>query len=158
MKEHKTIRQRIEKKQSLDNFLAGPDPDNILHWYYLIFGLDGPYEGGYYMGRIEFTKEYPHKPPAIKMLTPNGRFQTNYRICLSISDYHPETWSPAWSISHVIIALISFMQDDEMTHGGIETTNEVKMSYASASLDASAKLPLFKEVFGDDLTLTGLSE
>lgn len=27
--------------------------------------------------------------PAIRMVTPNGRFKTDYRLCLSMSDYHP---------------------------------------------------------------------
>ena len=30
------------------------------------------------------------------MLTPNGRFKTGIRLCLSMSDYHPETWNPLW--------------------------------------------------------------
>lgn len=28
---------------------------------------------------------------------PNGRFETNTKICLSISNYHPEHWQPSWS-------------------------------------------------------------
>jgi ubiquitin-conjugating enzyme E2 J2 len=32
------------------------------------------------------------------MITPNGRFETNRRLCLSISDFHPETWVPTWSV------------------------------------------------------------
>ena len=24
--------------------------------------------------------------------TPNGRFKTDFRLCLSMSDYHPDTW------------------------------------------------------------------
>ena len=36
------------------------------------------------------------KPPNIIFLTPNGRFATNQKICLSISAYHPESWNPAW--------------------------------------------------------------
>ncbi|CAK5079567.1 unnamed protein product [Meloidogyne enterolobii] len=38
------------------------------------------------------------KPPNLRLLTPNGRFETNKNICLSISGYHPETWLPSWSI------------------------------------------------------------
>ena len=28
------------------------------------------------------------------MLTPNGRFKVATRLCLSMSDFHPETWNP----------------------------------------------------------------
>ena len=27
---------------------------------------------------------------------PNGRFELNKKICLSISSYHPENWKPTW--------------------------------------------------------------
>ena len=37
-----------------ENFFAAPDPSNIFEWYFLVFGLDGPYEGGYYMGKLLF--------------------------------------------------------------------------------------------------------
>ncbi len=29
-------------------------------------------------------------------------FQTDIRLCLSISDYHPDTWNPAWSVSTIL--------------------------------------------------------
>ena len=65
--------------------------------------------GGYYHGKLVFPKEYPFKPPRIMMITPNGRFQTNTRLCLSISDFHPDTWNPAWSVSTILTGLLSFM-------------------------------------------------
>jgi hypothetical protein len=43
------------------------------------------------------------------MLTPSGRFQTNVKICLSISSHHPEHWQPSWSVRTALTALIAFM-------------------------------------------------
>lgn len=43
------------------------------------------------------------------MITPNGRFKTNKKLCLSISDFHPDTWNPAWSVSTILTGLLSFM-------------------------------------------------
>lgn len=37
------------------------------------------------------------------------RFKTNTRLCLSISDFHPDTWNPAWSVSTILTGLLSFM-------------------------------------------------
>jgi len=68
-----------------------------------------PYEGGYYHGRLRFPPEYPMKPPSVLMATPNGRFKTNTRLCLSMSDFHPETWNPMWSVSSILTGLYSFM-------------------------------------------------
>ena len=95
----KEYMQIAKRKGNLDNFLACPDPKNIFMWYYVVWGLlDCPYEGGYYMGKIIFPKEYPLKPPGIEMITPNGRFDINKRICMSMSDYHPESWNPTWNV------------------------------------------------------------
>lgn len=49
------------------------------------------------------------QPPAVYMLTPNGRFSTNTRLCLSMSDFHPETWNPLWSVGTILTGLLSFM-------------------------------------------------
>ena len=90
-----TIQKRENKKA--DRFVACPDPDNILNWYFVIFGLDGNFEGGFYLGMIEFAEEYPFKPPKVKMLTPNGRFKEKNYICFSMTHFHPESWSSQWN-------------------------------------------------------------
>lgn len=68
-----------------------------------------PYDGGFYHGKLVFPREFPFKPPSIYMITPNGRFRTNKKLCLSISDFHPDTWNPAWSVSTILTGLLSFM-------------------------------------------------
>lgn len=47
-------------------------------------------------------KRYPFKPPSIMMITPNGRFKTSTRLCLSMSDYHPDQWNPTWSTELIL--------------------------------------------------------
>jgi ubiquitin-conjugating enzyme E2 J2 len=60
MKEHKLMLER----PSLGNFVALPEPDNILEWHFCIFNLkDCPYEGGFYHGKLIFPEEFPMKPP-----------------------------------------------------------------------------------------------
>ena len=68
-----------------------------------------PYAGGLYHGMLRFPAEYPFRPPSIYMITPNGRFKPNTRLCLSISDFHPDTWNPSWSVSTILTGLLSFM-------------------------------------------------
>ena len=67
---------------------------NIFIWNYILIGNQPPYMNGYYHGTLTFPSEYPMKPPSIKMITPNGRFETNTPICMSMSDFHPESWNP----------------------------------------------------------------
>lgn len=68
-----------------------------------------PVQGGVYHGRILLPAEYPFKPPSFMMLTPNGRFQTGVKVCLSISSHHPEHWQPSWSVRTALTALVAFM-------------------------------------------------
>ncbi|KTF84857.1 hypothetical protein cypCar_00024323 [Cyprinus carpio] len=85
--------------------------DEIFPRHFVIRGPEKtPYKGGYYHGKLIFPQEFPFKPPGIYMLTPNGRFMCNRRLCLSISDFHPDTWNPAWSVSTILTALLSFMK------------------------------------------------
>ena len=98
------------QKKPLENIFAVPVEKNILEWHYVIRGTeDTPYAGGYYHGKLKFPREYPMKPPSVLMLTPNGRFEVNQRICLSMSDFHPESWNPLWSVGSILIGLYSFM-------------------------------------------------
>jgi ubiquitin-conjugating enzyme E2 J1 len=78
--------------------------------HFTIRGAEGTdFEGGIYHGRILLPPEYPFKPPHIILLTPSGRFETNTKVCLSFSAYHPELWQPAWGIRLILEALISFL-------------------------------------------------
>jgi ubiquitin-conjugating enzyme E2 J1 len=74
-------------------FLINHQLNNQFEWHFTVRGPpETAFEGGFYHGRLSFPTEYPMKPPSIILLTPNGRFETNKKICLSISGYHPETW------------------------------------------------------------------
>jgi ubiquitin-conjugating enzyme E2 J2 len=88
---------------------ACPDEKNILTWNYLIRGPpDSPFAGGEYHGVLLFPAEYPFKPPGIKMFTPSGRFHPDKKICFSMSDFHPGTWNPAWSVATISILPSTF--------------------------------------------------
>ena len=78
------------QKSPVPFIIAKPLESDILVWHYILEGpKDSPYYGGEYHGKIIFPSDYPFKPPAIRMITPNGRFQTDFNICLSMSNYHP---------------------------------------------------------------------
>ena len=126
--------------------MAEPLSSNILEWHYVVRGPDDSlYKGGLYHGKLVFPSEFPFKPPSILMMTPNGRFKTDTRLCLSISDYHPDTWNPAWSVSTILTGrsivfnltlsltfsgLLSFMLERSPTLGSIETSDWEKKQFA----------------------------
>ncbi|KAI4243177.1 MAG: hypothetical protein L6R42_010823 [Xanthoria sp. 1 TBL-2021] len=107
---------------------AHPSESNILEWHYIITGPPStPYHNGQYWGTLLFPPNYPFAPPSIRMHTPSGRFQPSTRLCLSISDFHPKSFNPAWEVSTILIGLLSFMTSEEMTTGSVRASeNERK--------------------------------
>lgn len=144
-KEYKLLQ---EDPSLLPNAVVVPNPDNILEWHFIVYGLDEPYKGGVYHGVVELPSNYPKSPPGIKMFTPSGRFMPNYKLCLSISDYHPESWNPSWKTYQVILGLLSVMSEDkEFGVGMMADSKEVRMNYAKESLAFNERKAIFKQLF-----------
>ncbi|GFT66638.1 ubiquitin-conjugating enzyme E2 J1 [Nephila pilipes] len=131
------MREAEELKCPTEEYFAQPLEDNLFEWH---FTLRGPpnteFEGGIYHGRITLPPDYPMKPPSIILLTPNGRFETNKKVCLSISGHHPESWRPSWSIRTALLAIIGFLP----THGNgaigsLDYTPEERKNLALKSQD-----------------------
>lgn len=83
------------------------------------------------------------------MLTPNGRFNTNTRLCLSMSDFHPETWVPAWSVASILNGVLSFMLESTPTVGSVETSVAERRRLALASHAFNRKTAIFNELFSE---------
>lgn len=130
--------------------IAEPDESNILKWFYVIRGpADTPYEGGVYIGKLIFPSEYPMKAPSIYVLTPSGRFRINMKICMSMSDFHPESWNPMWSVATIIQGVQSFMVSDELTTGGLKASEADRKKFAKLSMGYNAKN--YPDLFDGDI-------
>ncbi|CAH8508675.1 unnamed protein product [Schistosoma guineensis] len=135
-------------KDPVPYITAEPLPTNLFEWHYVIKGpADSPYKGGYYHGKLVFPRDFPFRPPSIYMITPNGRFACNTRLCLSISDFHPDTWNPAWSVSSILTGLLSFMLENTCTMGSVVTSTCTKKQLAKTSGDFNLKSEIFCELF-----------
>lgn len=121
-----------------DDFMSLPLEENIFEWQFAIRGpRDTEFEGGIYHGRIQLPSEYPFKPPSFMLLTPNGRFETQTKICLSISNHHPEHWQPSWSVRTALVALIAFMPTNPNgALGSLDYTKEERRTLAVKSREA----------------------
>ncbi|AOW04101.1 ubiquitin-conjugating enzyme/RWD-like protein [Yarrowia lipolytica] len=90
---------------------AGPVGQDLFHWQATIMGpSDSPYSGGVFFLSIHFPTDYPFKPPKVTFTTriyhPN--VNTNGSICLDILK---ENWSPALTISKVLLSICSMLTD-----------------------------------------------
>ena len=92
------------------------------------------------------------------MVTENGRFRQNAKICLSISDYHPESWNPVWPVKSIIIGLISFMTTDLDTVGSIKMVPDEVKAIAKKSPQDLMKHKKFNEIFEEYFINIGILE
>ncbi|CAA0834258.1 Ubiquitin-conjugating enzyme E2 32 [Striga hermonthica] len=137
----KRILQEFKEMQSnpSDDFMSLPLEENIFEWQFAIRGpRDSEFEGGIYHGRIQLPADYPFNPPSFMLLTPNGRFETQTKICLSISNHHPEHWQPSWSVRTALVALIAFMPTSPNgALGSLDYSKEERRALAIKSREAA---------------------
>ncbi|KAF9599191.1 hypothetical protein IFM89_035650 [Coptis chinensis] len=76
-------------------------------------------------------------------LWPNGRFETQTKICLSISNYHPDHWQPSWSV-----ALIAFMPTNP--NGALGSLDYKKEERRCLAIKSHGAAPKFERVNGKD--------
>ena len=94
------------------NCTAGPISEaDFFTWEAMIFGpADSPFQGGVFRLYIRFPSEYPFKPPIITFKTKIYHPNINAAggICLDILK---QQWSPALSISKVLLSILSLLTD-----------------------------------------------
>ena len=94
------------------NCSAGPVSDSdIFSWNATIMGPDNsPYQGGIFYLKIDFPADYPFKPPKVRFTTKIYHCNINATggICLDILK---DEWSPALTISQVLLSICSLMDD-----------------------------------------------
>jgi len=120
-------------------YTAKPTEEDLFDWHCTIRGpSDTEFEGGLYHARIVLPPEYPFKAPSVMLLTPNGRFEMNKRICISFTSYHEDLWQPSWGVRTAIIGLQSFFPvkgEAAMGVGGIEVPINERKRLAGLSRD-----------------------
>ena len=71
----------------------------------MIFGPEGTeWEGGVFKLKMEFTDQYPNKPPNVKFVTEifHPNVYTDGKICLDIL---MNNWSPVYDVLNVLISI-----------------------------------------------------
>jgi ubiquitin-protein ligase len=138
---------KLIQKEPLEWIDISPDENDIRTWYFLIRGPDDThYTGGLYMGKVVLSENYPATPVDFYMLTPNGRFDIEKKICLTISSYHSDQWSSIWNIQKILGAFLSVMVSDYDTGiSHIKTSPQERASLAKSSLQYN--LNIYPKIF-----------
>ena len=133
------------------NLILRPDDSNMLLWYFIVCDIKAtPYEGGYYFGKISLPSEYPLKAPDFIFITPNGRFETNRKICTTFSAYHQDMYTSTWNVLTMMEGMISFMtEDDKAGIGSITASDTERSRLAESSLRWNSENSEFNRVFPD---------
>ena len=120
-----------------EDFYANPIKDDMFCWHFTIRGPpDTEFEGGLYHGIIKLPMSYPNRPPSIMFLTPNGRFDVNMDVCLSMTRYHKEEWQAAWTIRSMLEAIIAFfpVKEEHNAIGALDSSVESRKHFAKLSV------------------------
>ena len=110
LKDLKKIQQEGEEGQK-PGISATPDGDSLFRWSAVIFGPDETiWEGGVFKMFLEFSDEYPYKPPKVKFLTKmfHPNIYNDGSICLDILQ---NMWSPVYDISSILTSVQSLLCD-----------------------------------------------
>jgi ubiquitin-conjugating enzyme E2 A len=100
----------LMKEENYD-IAADPDQNNLMLWYAIILGPDDtPWEGGVFKLKLEFTEEYPNKPPVVKFLTQmyHPNIYLDGKICLDILQ---KEWSPIYNVASILTSIQSLLSD-----------------------------------------------
>jgi ubiquitin-conjugating enzyme E2 A len=80
-------------------------------WNAVIFGPeDTPFEDGTFNLTLEFSEDYPNKPPVVKFLSKmfHPNIYMDGRICLDILQ---SRWSPTYDVSALLTSIQSLLGD-----------------------------------------------
>jgi ubiquitin-conjugating enzyme E2 G1 len=120
-------RLQTEYKQYLNDpntyYSISHDEKNFLKWNILLFGpSETIFEGGVFKCQLEFTKDYPNKPPIFKFT--DNLFHPNIypdgKVCISILhegedvygyEHISERWNPSHSVNSILMSLISILSE-----------------------------------------------
>jgi len=137
----KRIAKELENftKNPPSNCSAGPEGDDIYNWTGTIMGpCDTPYAGGVFYLNINFPANYPFKPPKVTFVTKiyHPNINSGGGICLDILK---DNWSPALTISKVLISICSLLDDpnpdDPLVPDIARQYKENKVAYETTARD-----------------------
>ena len=131
--------RRAWRKDHPPNFYARPakKEDGTLNLFFWECGIPGPggssWEGGVYPLTMEFTEEYPSKPPLCRFSPPlfHPNIFKSGKVCLSILNVS-QGWRASLSFSQILLGI-----QDLLTHpNALDPANADANELFTTSVDA----------------------
>lgn len=97
-------------------------PEDVNTWYILIENVKGEedeFEGGQYLVRMKAPANFPFSPPEFYFMTPNGLYDVEKKVCISIGEYHKESYQATLGMLGFAEQLVSGMTDVKFLGSGI---------------------------------------
>jgi ubiquitin-conjugating enzyme E2 J1 len=108
---NRIILQNFKKVQKLGNpYIKYVLSQDISVWYVLFHGFSGDsdeFVDGEYLCKIVIPAEFPKNPPQFYMLTPNGLYECNGKVCISIGEFHENSYINTLGIAGFTEQLVS---------------------------------------------------
>ena len=128
------LKEKEENSTPGECFYIQPLKDDLHKWHFTILGSkDSVYEGGLYHGYFVLPPDYPLSPPDIYYLNENGRYKINTKICMTITSYHKEAWTPAWTLRTMMEAVNAYFILEDNGIGSIKESDAIRREKAQKS-------------------------
>jgi len=99
------------KKDPPSGITAAPTSTDFLLWHAVIFGPpETPFEDGAFNLTLEFTEEYPTKPPKVKFVTEifHPNVYADGSICIDILQ---DKWTAVYQVSGLLTSIQSLLDE-----------------------------------------------
>lgn len=90
---------------------ASPVADNVMTWNAVIIGpADTPFEDGTFRLVLQFTEQYPNKPPSVRFISEmfHPNVYASGELCLDILQ---NRWSPTYDVAAILTSIQSLLND-----------------------------------------------
>ncbi|CAD8174719.1 unnamed protein product [Paramecium pentaurelia] len=107
--------QRFSIEDPFINIQGGPiDDKDLFIWQGYIFGhKNSPYEDGMFQLQINFSKNYPFKPPKVKFITPIYHPNIDKDGNIQIDILYNNNWSPTITITQILLCISALLKDPD---------------------------------------------
>lgn len=131
-------------KNPVEGFSAGLINDSdFFKWEILIIGpADTLYEGGFFKVHLIFPKEYPQRPPKMKVISDiwHPNIEKNGDVCISILhepgddrwgyEKASERWLPVHTVETILVSVISMLADpNDESPANVDAAKEWRDNY-----------------------------